>query len=227
MEWSNVMPALIVGVAGALGGWLCAAWMKPTQRRAAEGFAAGVMLALSCVSLLPESFERLAAGAAMACTALGMGTLALAQAGFARFTREAPAWTTLLGLAAHNIPEGMVIGAGMAASPVLGWSLAGSILLHDVPEGAAVAMPLRAAGRGTWYTLGVTLLAGLPTGIGAMLGSGAGSISEGFLGGSLAFAAGAMLWVSLGALLPESYGEDKNGLAACIGTLAGTWAARL
>lgn len=227
MEWSNTAPAFAVGLAGALGGWICAAGMRARGVRTAQGFAAGVMLALSCMSLLPESFDRLPAGWVMVCTALGMGVLAVAQGGLGRMTGDAQAWTVILGIAAHNIPEGMVIGAGMAAEPTLGWSLAGAILLHDIPEGAAVALPMKARGRGRWKTLGMTLLAGLPTGVGAMIGAGVGSVSEGAMGASLAFAAGAMLWVSLGALLPESSTEKWSGMAACMGTLAGTWAARM
>jgi len=226
-EWLKIAPAFAVGLTGAFGGWLCAARMRARTLGAAQCFAAGVMLSLSCLSLLPQSFERLTLVQTLACTALGMAVLAWTQTVLSRLTRDAPAWTALLGITAHNIPEGMVIGAGMAASPALGASLALSILLHDIPEGAAVALPLRASGRGTGYVLLTTLASGLPTGVGAVLGSALGGLSEVMLGASLAFAAGAMLWVSLGALLPESAHAPGAGIASCMGVLCGVWAGRL
>lgn len=226
-EWLKIAPAFAVGLAGAFGGWLCAARMGARSLKPAQSFAAGVMLALSCMSLLPQSFERMSLYAALACTALGMAVLALTQNALSRVTRDASAWTAILGITAHNIPEGMVIGAGMAASPALGASLALSILLHDVPEGAAVALPLRTAGRRAGYVLLTTLASGLPTGVGALIGAAVGGISQGFLGASLAFAAGAMLWVSLGALLPESLDAPLSGAAACLGVLCGVRAGRV
>ena len=46
-----------------------------------------------------------------------------------------------IGLALHNFPEGLVIGAGFEASIKLGYSLAIAILVHDIPEGISMAVP--------------------------------------------------------------------------------------
>lgn len=48
-----------------------------------------------------------------------------------------------IGLALHNIPEGLAIGTGFQASINLGLSLAIVIAIHDVPEGISMAVPMK------------------------------------------------------------------------------------
>src|SRR4030042_3445256 len=51
-----------------------------------------------------------------------------------------------VGITIHNIPEGMIVGAGYAAMPAFGIVLAIAIALHNIPEGIAVSAPLCAGG---------------------------------------------------------------------------------
>ena len=51
-----------------------------------------------------------------------------------------------IGLAIHNIPEGLAIGSGFEASIKLGLGLAIAICLHDVPEGISMAVPMKNGG---------------------------------------------------------------------------------
>lgn len=132
-------------------------------------------------------------------------------------------------IALHNLPEGMVIGASYAgdAGTLVGGSgfiIAVVIGLHNIPEGMAVSVPLITGGMGKWKAILITALSGAPTIIGAMLGYSLGLISPLWLALSLSFAAGAMLYVVFGELLPEAILMWRSKLPALfmlIGTLVG------
>ena len=51
-----------------------------------------------------------------------------------------------IGLAIHNLPEGLAIGSGFEASIKLGLSLAIAICFHDIPEGISMAVPMKNGG---------------------------------------------------------------------------------
>ena len=57
-----------------------------------------------------------------------------------------------LGIAVHNVAEGLAIGAGAIAWPELGLSIAVAIGIHNIPEGMATAVPLRIGGM-AWAPL--------------------------------------------------------------------------
>lgn len=134
-----------------------------------------------------------------------------------------------LAIALHNLPEGMVIGASYAGDTgsLIGGSgfiIAVVIGLHNIPEGMAVSVPLITGGMGKWKAVLITALSGAPTIIGAMLGYSLGLISPLWLALSLSFAAGAMLYVVFGELLPEAILMWRSKLPALfmlIGTLVG------
>lgn len=133
-------------------------------------------------------------------------------------------------IALHNLPEGMVIGAayiGQSADELWtgnGFVMALLIGLHDIPEGMAVSVPLIAGGMKRGKALVITALSGVPTVIGAVLGYMLGSMGPLTNTLSLSFASGAMLYVVLGELLPESilmWRSKLPALGAFIGMLAG------
>lgn len=112
-------------------------------------------------------------------------------------------------IALHNLPEGMVIGASFAADPSQlfggsGFILAVIIGLHNIPEGMAISVPLMSGGMSKPKAILITALSGAPTVLGALLGYLIGTVGPLALTISLAFASGAMIYVVLGELLPES-----------------------
>lgn len=125
-----------------------------------------------------------------------------------------------IGLAIHNIPEGLAIGTGLENSIKLGVSLALAIAMHDIPEGISMAAPLKKAGMSSSKILFYVLMSGLSTGIGAMFGSMLGSISTKITSFSLSFASGAMLYVVSGELTPE-YSKLHNGRISPLGNIIG------
>lgn len=214
------------------------------------GFAAGVMIAASFWSLLVPSIEMASAQGAVrwlpaVAGFLGGGIfLRLADAtlphlhpgarmseaeGLATSWRRATLLVTAITL--HNIPEGLAVGVtfGAAALPIdvaTGATLAAAIALavgiglQNFPEGIAVAMPLRgegfSAGRSFWYGQ----LSGAVEPVSAVLGAAAVITVRPMLPYALAFAAGAMIYVVVEELIPESQRHGNTDLAT-MGTMIG------
>lgn len=129
-------------------------------------------------------------------------------------------------VALHNVPVGMAIGATFAgAAHGEGGVLAALIIgLHNIPEGMSIAAPLLAGGSKPGWAVAVAALSGLPVILGALLGYGVGTMNPLLLAVSLSFAAGAMLYVVFGELLPEGerlWQHRLSGLSTMLGMLLG------
>lgn len=214
------------------------------------GFAAGVMIAASVWSLLIPAIELAEAAGRVGWLPAAIGFLGgaaflrLADAllphlhpGLPRSEAEGPATTwrraTLLVLAItlHNLPEGLAVGVafGAAAEAVGagdGATLAGALALalgiglQNFPEGIAVAMPLRgegvSRGKSFWYGQ----LSAVVEPPAAVLGAAAVVVVQPILPYALAFAAGAMIFVVVEELIPESQQGRATDLAT-LGTMVG------
>jgi len=138
--------------------------------------------------------------------------------------------TTLLVLAItlHNIPEGLAVGVlfGGVAAGFDGATIGGAVALaigiglQNFPEGFAVAMPLRRQGisrkKSFWYGQ----LSAIVEPIAAVLGAWAVLTFEPILPYALAFAAGAMIFVVIEEVVPESQ-QDKYTDIATMGFIGG------
>ena len=125
-----------------------------------------------------------------------------------------------IGLALHNIPEGLAIGSGFDSSTSLGLSLAIAICLHDIPEGISMAVPMKNGGMSHLKVMIYVILSGIATGIGALIGAIVGNISIGIIAICLSFAAGAMLYIVTGELIPEA-NELYKGRITALGNMMG------
>ncbi|MEZ4791669.1 MAG: ZIP family metal transporter [Flavobacteriales bacterium] len=211
------------------------------------GFTGGVMVAASFWSLLAPSIEMsermgnlpwLAPAVGFAVGALflfGMDKLLPhLHLNFDRSRSEGleTKWhkTTLLVLAItlHNIPEGLAVGvlfggvaAGMPEASIGGAvALAIGIGLQNFPEGFAVSMPLRRQGlsrtRSFWYGQ----LSAIVEPIAGVIGAVAVIHMQSFLPYALAFAAGAMIYVVVEEVIPETQ-QDKYTDIATLGFIGG------
>ncbi len=131
-------------------------------------------------------------------------------------------------IALHNLPEGMVIGVSYAdAENVMdraGLVMAIVIGLHNIPEGMAVSVPLISGGMPRGRAVLVTALSGAPTIIGALLGYALGGLGAVALCLALSFAAGAMVYVVFGELIPEAilmWRSKAPAFAILIGMIVG------
>lgn len=210
------------------------------------GFAGGVMIAASVWSLLIPSIEISAElgliewfPAAVGFLAGGVALRAMDRLlphlhpGMKEETPEGPPSrlrrTTLLVLAItlHNIPEGLAVGVAFGSAmmfenvPVTaGIALALGIGLQNFPEGLAVSMPLRREGlsRTRAFTYGQLSAAVEP--VFAVLGALLVQIARPALPFALAFAAGAMIFIVVEEVVPESQ-TSGNGNAATMGVMLG------
>ncbi len=223
-----IVITLLAGVLGtALGGALAGAWPGIGKRAMARllHFTSGLMLAIVCFELVPEAVDT-NMPAAVCGLFVGMAAMLLSDAMLAGDRQSARRTGLLvgLGIALHNFPEGLAVGAGYAGAPRLGMALCLAIALHDVPEGVAMALPLRAGGMGKGRILLLATLAGLPTMVGAAAGMLVGGVSAGALAFCLALAGGAMLQITCQNLLPEAQREHQGRLESllmALGVVAG------
>ena len=186
------------------------------------GFASGVMVAASVWSLLIPSMDM--SGGSVVPSVLGL------LAGFAFLLlidyitphihadgevegpRSSLSRTAKLALAVtiHNFPEGMAVGVAIAGAVTADFSMAGALALslgiaiQNVPEGAIISMPLRAAGNSRWRSFAIGSLSGIVEPIGGALVLLLASAITGIMPFLLAFAAGAMLYVVVEELIPET-----------------------
>lgn len=193
-------------------------------------FAAGLMTAVICFDLIPETLNISNVSVCIIGIFIGIITMIFCnnivdkiysnQKKLKTNTLLKTGIIIAIGLAVHNFPEGLAIGAGFEASNSLGFKLAIAIALHDVPEGISIALPLKNGGSSKLKSIIITTLSGLTTGLGAFFGAIVGNISPILIGISLAFAAGAMLYIVSCELIPESKSIYK-GRFASLGNILG------
>jgi ZIP family zinc transporter len=211
------------------------------------GFAAGVMIAASYWSLLAPAIEMAEEGSLPAWVPAAVGflmggfflwiidkILPHLHLGFPREEAEGikTSWhrsvLLVLAITLHNIPEGLAVGVafGALASDLPSASLAGAVTLalgigiQNFPEGTAVSVPLRREGFSRLKSFWYGQLSGVVEPIAGVLGALAVILIKPLLPYALAFAAGAMIYVVVEELIPESQLE-KNTDIATMGAMVG------
>lgn len=134
----------------------------------------------------------------------------------------------VLAITLHNIPEGLAVGVlfGAAAAGIDGATLGGAIALaigigiQNFPEGIAVSMPLRRQGLSRWKSFNFGQLSAIVEPVAAVLGAWAVMTFEPILPYALSFAAGAMIFVVVEEVVPETQ-RDKYTDIAVLGFIGG------
>lgn len=127
----------------------------------------------------------------------------------------------VLAITLHNIPEGLAVGVafGAVAANIDGANLGGAIALavgigiQNFPEGTAVAMPLRREGFSRFKSFWYGQLSGAVEPMAGVLGAWAVMSMRPILPYALAFAAGAMIFVCVEELIPESQRKGNTDFA--------------
>lgn len=235
-----LLPSLLAGLATALGSLIVLLGRRPGRRALAVmlGGAAGVMLAVILLDLIPAAFQvgsSLEAGAGF-----GLGLLLLwsldklltaraETSGFnGKISYRRLGYLMAAGIALHDLPEGIAIAGAYAAGGALGPLLALSIALHNIPEGIATAAPLRLGGLRRRQVFLLNVLVSIFTPLGTLLGLYLIHLSPRHLAFLLALAAGAMTYLIKDELIPAAH--YQNPIWAWLGLGLGyllLWCARV
>ena len=240
---------LMIPFAGTALGSAMVFWMRREMNKKVEkmllGFASGVMIAASVWSLLIPAIDMAAEQGRIAWLPAAVGFLggiafllgldsrvphlhleSTEPEGLEANLKK----TTMLVLAVtlHNIPEGMSVGVTFAGA-LLGntgitmagaFTLAVGIAIQNFPEGAIISMPLRSEGMDRRRAFVYGALSGIVEPIAAAVTILLAEQIVPALSYMLAFAAGAMIYVVVEELIPESQvGEHSN--IGTIGVAAG------
>jgi len=211
------------------------------------GFAAGVMIAASFWSLLNPAINMVEESGGVAWIPAVVGFLAGGaflylvdrllphlHLGLARDKAEGikTSWQRsvllVLAITLHNIPEGLAVGVAFGAlanNPDPGilagaLTLAMGIGLQNFPEGAAVSVPLRREGFSRLKAFSYGQLSGVVEPVAGVIGALMVTMMTPLLPYALSFAAGAMIYVVVEELIPESQNGDENDLST-IGAMVG------
>lgn len=201
------------------------------------GFAGGVMIAASFWSLLAPALEMAEGGDLPAWFPAAVGfllggfflrgidrILPHLHLGFPMSEVEGipTKWrrVTLLVMAItlHNIPEGLAVGVafGATGAGLPSASFAGAVALalgigiQNFPEGLAVSMPLRREGMSNWKSFWYGQLSAVVEPIAGVIGAAVVLLSQAILPYALSFAAGAMIFVVVEEVIPESQREGNT-----------------
>lgn len=225
--------SLVAGMATAFGA-LPVFFTKKVSHKyldAMLGFAAGVMLAATCFSLIIPSIEYGGGGLkAVLITSLGifLGAVLIdlidkyAPHEHILFANRkegvssslSKVWLFILAITIHNFPEGLAVGVGFGSGNIAdGISLAIGIGLQNMPEGLAVALTLVRENYTPKKAFLIALLTGLVEPIGGIIGISLVQIAEPVLPFILAFAGGAMLFVISDEIIPETHRHGFERIA--------------
>lgn len=199
--FSLLLPAIDMAEASGIPGWL----------PAIVGFLAGGAFLFLIDKLLPHLHQGLAISQAEGIKTHWQRSVLL-----------------VLAITLHNIPEGLAVGVafGAVAADIPSASLASAIALalgiglQNFPEGMAVSMPLRGEGLSKTKAFMLGQLSGVVEPIAGVLGALAVIAMRPILPYALSFAAGAMIYVVVEELIPESQ-RDTNTDIATIGVMFG------
>jgi ZIP family zinc transporter len=199
------------------------------------GFAGGVMVAASCWSLLIPAIELSGPGTAVGGLVAGAAVIMVLDRIVPHLHPEFPdearpegprvGWHRSLllitAITLHNLPEGFAVGVAFGGGDVAAaTALAVGIGLQNVPEGLAVALPLRRDGMNRWKALWYGQLSAAVEPVAAVLGAALVVQARAVLPIGLAAAAGAMLFVVVEELIPET-ARTGNVDVATIGFIGG------
>lgn len=122
----------------------------------------------------------------------------------------------------HSFPEGLAIGVAFGSGEAkLGLLMTVAIAIHNIPEGLAVSLPLRAEGVNVWKCIGWAILSGVPQVLAAAPAYLAVMAFRPLLPYALGLAAGAMIFLVLSEMIPESRADEKQRLSSAVAGMIG------
>ena len=242
-----VILSLLIPLAGTTLGSAMVFFLKkeinPKLQKVLLGFASGVMIAASIWSLLQPAIDNYEKGdyrmwlIPAVGFLIGIGFLLLldyliphmhnnkGEEGKIK-NKLSKTFKMMLAVTLHNVPEGLAVGV-IISSAITGnineqamLALSIGIAIQNFPEGAIISMPLKEEGCSKIKAFLLGFLSGVVEPVAALLAVGLTSLVSSILPITLAFAAGAMIYVVVEELIPEA-NEGKHSNLATIGLAVG------
>ena len=215
-----IIYAIIAGLSDLLGGWIAyKTKIAKIMPRYIIGFAAGILITVTFVDILPEVALKSQAHIVL------LGFIAfyvieklvmLHACGEDECNVHKIGGITVFGMALDNVIDGVGIAVGYAVNPMLGLLITVGVVVHEIPQGIASLVIMKQAKYSTKKTFGVIGLAGLLYPIGALL---AAFIPQDLYLVILAFVAGEFIYIGASDLLPEAH--KKFNIKVIASVLAG------
>jgi ZIP family zinc transporter len=229
----TIIAATITVLANGLGGLPFVFVRKFPEELARMGWAVsgGLMLAASVFNLIIPGVSE----GGITPVALGIFIGAALMAGTTKWLNERDfklgghsdvgtkrAILVLATLFIHSFPEGLAIGVAYGSGEAgLGILIAVAIAIHNVPEGLAVALPMRAEGVSGWQCVGWAIFSGVPQLLAAIPAYLAVMTFRPILPYAFGFAAGAMIFLVMSEMIPESRANESQRLSSAIAGMFG------
>jgi len=202
----EILYAIIAGLSDIFGGWLgFRTKISKIMPRYIIGFAAGVLISLTLVEILPEINMQSHASV----VAIGFFTfyiiekvMMLHACGEDECKVHKVGGITVFGMALDNIVDGIGIAIGYMTDPALGLLITIGVVIHEIPQGITSSVIMKNAGYSMRRTYLVLAVAGVLYPIGALVSR---FIPAGFNELVLAFVAGDFLYIGASDLLPEAH----------------------
>lgn len=199
-----------------------------TLTKYALSFAAGVMLCVSIVDLIPEALNELVKSnnkiTTFTLTTLFIGVGIIISYLIDKLIPENKnignkqlyhlGIFAMLAIIIHNVPEGIATFLSSTTNIALGLSLTIAIAIHNIPEGISISIPIYSATGSKKRAFGYTLISAFAEPLGAILAFLflKDILTNTIMGCTLAIIAGIMTYIALLQFLPEAlkYKEKKK-----------------
>ena len=216
MTATELLYAIAAAAANLLGALAVTSGARWTLRAldAILSFAAGFLISVSLIDLLPGAIERSGSSGAIAAL-IAYVLVHITQhtiGGHFHFGEETHqvtsivSMTALIGLLMHTFVDGVAVASGFGVSQGLGALVFVAVLLHKFPEGLAISSLFLAAGASRGKAIGAALALGVTTIVGVLLTDHIAFLREYGLG----ISAGVTLYVAASNLVPEF--QQSKGL---------------
>ncbi|PLX46057.1 MAG: hypothetical protein C0609_01590 [Deltaproteobacteria bacterium] len=214
----SLLSIVVISVIGPILGSFIGVIRKPSRRFMYNmlSFAAGVMLGLSFISMIPHAVklsspETCAAGILLGAIVMYFLDKLIPHVHPEMFKEEPgsefkkTALYLIVGIFLHNFPEGMAIGAGSVADSKVSIMIALAIAIHNIPEGICTSAPYFHATGKRWKAFLLSSTTSIPILVGYFVAHALyKSIPGEVIGLMIAATAGIMIYISADELIPTS-----------------------
>jgi len=188
------------------------------------GFAAGIMLAISFINLIPESLKvttlvMVVFGVIFGAIIIFLVKKAIPHIPTSRHFHEDSlqkientATLIIVGIFIHNFPEGLAIGIGFLQSFHLSLAIALGLAIHDIPEAVCTSLPYYSLNGKRLKSFLVSASTVIPTLLGILIAYFfLGAVSSALIGFLMASTAGVMIYIAADELIPVSFSKLRFG----------------